>query len=131
MRSVFGAVRDLGLIAASVFTWFLMVIRIEDGSEIFTVPVMGLYALGVLLSVPVVGNPTTGLGAVYSGAFRAIGLVGYVAGRFLTILWVLGFCMIIAVNGLDAPYALASVLWLPVYVGLPAAIALMTSTNAA
>lgn len=127
MRNVFGAVRDLGLIAASVLTWFVMVLKVEDGSDIFTLPVMGLYALGVLISAPVVANPTTTLGAAYGVVFKVIGLTGYGLRPLFLLIWVVGISLIVGVHGIDSPWAIASILWIPVYVGLPAIIAAVAS----
>lgn len=127
MRNFFEAVRDLGLIAASVLTWFVMVLQVEDGSDIFTLPVMGLYALGVLISAPVVATPTTGLGVAYGVVFKVIGLLGYGLRPLFLLLWVVGVSLIVGVHGIDSPWAMASILWIPVYVGLPAVIAVMSS----
>lgn len=127
MRNFFEAVRDLGLIAASALTWFVMVLQVRDGSVIFDLPVIGLYALGVLLSAPVVARPTTGLGAAYGVVFNVVGLLCLGLFRLFLVIWIVGISLIVGVHGIDSPWAIASILWIPVYVGLPAWIAAATS----
>lgn len=115
-----GALVETSLLLLSIGAFFLWVLNFQATQNPFLISVMGFYALGMLFAMPFIGAPRTTLGTVYATLFRVVGGMAYVLGMLCLLPYLFGVCAILAVHGIFHPHLGGVVLWLPVYLGLPA-----------
>lgn len=124
MKTATSALFEIACLFVSIGALTAAGVAFMDDVNPFNVSMLALYAFGVIAALGVVKSPVTVLGEIYAGVFKVVGGLFYVLGAFMSIPWMIGIFFILGNHGLGHEHALAILLWVPVYFGLPALVGL-------
>lgn len=104
----------------SIGSFFIFVSSFFADANPFEIEMMGLFVLAFVAAFPIMRDPDNPIGALVQPLFRLLGVLCFFGGILMAPLWILGFAIILSKGGVGDEWFLASLLWLPVYFGLPA-----------